>query len=508
LLRTVQMRSGLSVTLSSPCMEPVDFLGDRFQRIGPGSLCLADYPQHADDAQIIIRMLVHRRMNQPAGCNVLIYGPPGTGKTEFARLIATEAGCRLLADAPSEVHDRLDSLSFAQLLLARSHDALLLLDEADDLVGTPLSREVGRGHEKYRLTQMLDESKVPTIWITNHLYRFEPALLRRFAFVVEMKVPPRSIRGRVFDDYLGRFTPSAALRERCVANAQMPPAVIATAARTLTMVCSTGVESNDEDNFARQALGRVIDNAARALGIDREQRTGALDRSAYRPEILHADCDLEALLAGLCVHPSARLCLFGPPGTGKTAFVHHLAEVLDRPLVVRRASDLLSRWVGGTEENIAAAFEEAKTEGAVLLFDEADSFLADRSSAERSWEVTQVNELLTQLEAFDGLFAAATNRIDQLDAASLRRFDFKVGFRPLRPDQAHVLLADLARDLGMPATPMSAFAIRSDLTPGDFANVRRQARALPPKTPEELVDRLIREATARRQPTASIGFVR
>lgn len=70
--------------------------------------------------------------------------------------------------------------------------------------------------------------------------------------------------------------------------------------------------------------------------------------------------------------------------------------------MVRRASDLLSCWVGATEQNIARAFEEARKDDAVLLIDEADSFLQDRRGAGHSWEVTQVNEVLTQMENFEG----------------------------------------------------------------------------------------------------------
>ncbi|SFV60837.1 ATPase, AAA family [hydrothermal vent metagenome] len=90
-------------------------------------------------------------------------------------------------------------------------------------------------------------------------------------------------------------------------------------------------------------------------------------------------------------------------------------------------------WVGGTEKNIANAFREAKEEKAVLVFDEVDSFLADRTGAKQSWEVTQVNEMLVQMENFDGIFIATTNLMDNLDRASLRRFDLKLEFSYLKP---------------------------------------------------------------------------
>ena len=103
------------------------------------------------------------------------------------------------------------------------------------------------------------------------------------------------------------------------------------------------------------------------------------------------------------------LLLTGPPGTGKTALAHHLARLLDRPLLEKRGSDLLSPYVGRTEAAIAAAFAEARRQGAVLLFDELDSILFDRSTARTSWEVTQVNELLTWLDRHPLPVVAATN---------------------------------------------------------------------------------------------------
>jgi len=88
----------------------------------------------------------------------------------------------------------------------------------------------------------------------------------------------------------------------------------------------------------------------------------------------------------------------------KSAFGKWIANLLDAPLIIKKGSDLLSMWVGGTEKNIANAFEEAERENAVLVFDEVDSFLQDRREANRSWEITQINELLTQMEGFEGGF--------------------------------------------------------------------------------------------------------
>src|SRR3546814_4431141 len=67
-------------------------------------------------------------------------------------------------------------------------------------------------------------------------------------------------------------------------------------------------------------------------------------------------------------------------------------------------SDLQSPWLGEMERNLAKAFSQAQREGAVLQIDEVDAYLRDRRNAERSWEVSQTTEFLTQLESFDGIF--------------------------------------------------------------------------------------------------------
>ena len=67
----------------------------------------------------------------------------------------------------------------------------------------------------------------------------------------------------------------------------------------------------------------------------------------------------------------------------------------------------------------------------MLLFDEANSLLLDRTDARLSWEITQVNELLTWMDGHPLPFIAATNFAQRLDPAAFRRFLFKVELRPL-----------------------------------------------------------------------------
>jgi SpoVK/Ycf46/Vps4 family AAA+-type ATPase len=150
-------------------------------------------------------------------------------------------------------------------------------------------------------------------------------------------------------------------------------------------------------------------------------------------------------------------------------------------------------WVGGTEKNIADAFEEAREEKAVLVFDEVDSFLADRTQAKQSWEVTQVNEMLVQMENFEGIFIATTNLMDNLDKASLRRFDLKLEFDYLKSKQSWNMFLSYCKDLKLPKPSVSfkrdVESLRY-LTPGDFTAVIRQNRFKPIHDIKDFIARL------------------
>ena len=159
-------------------------------------------------------------------------------------------------------------------------------------------------------------------------------------------------------------------------------------------------------------------------------------------------------------------------------------------------------WVGETERQIAAAFAEARAEGSILVFDEADSLLADRRGAVRSWEVSQVNEMLTWMESHPLPFACTTNFGENLDPATLRRFTFKIALDYLTPDQSQTAFRtyfaleapDEVEDL-------------TNLTPGDFAVVHRKAEILGHlQAPKALAELLRAECEAKPNHSRKMGF--
>jgi SpoVK/Ycf46/Vps4 family AAA+-type ATPase len=466
------------------------------------ALVREDFREHEADFDLLVRLLSGALKTRAAGVNILIHGPPGTGKTEFARTLAEEVGARLFAvgeadcdgDEPSR-RERLDALRRAQRLLARRGDSLLLFDELEDLFAEASATATGekRSGSKIFVNRLLEQIAVPVIWTSNSL-DIDSAHLRRMSFVLRMNYP------------------SARARERIAARAAEAEGVTSAADGLGTLLRN----EPESASIARVALrtaalagGRAEDAAAAGHALLRGLRGGrslapgvgvdALDLSLY-----DGGESIEQLVDRLTADEAPldfSLLLSGPPGTGKTALAAHVARELDRPLAVKRASDLLSKWVGGTEANIADAFADARETGAVLLFDEADSLLTDRGNARASWEVTQVNELLTWMDQHPLPFIAATNFVRRLDRAVFRRFLFKIELKPLGRDAVE---RAFVRFFGV--EPPRTLREVQGLTPGDFAVVRRQLRYQPSCSPAQLVELLAREAEAKPGTSWRIGF--
>ena len=159
----------------------------------------------------------------------------------------------------------------------------------------------------------------------------------------------------------------------------------------------------------------------------------------------------------------------------------YIATSLGQPLIIRQASDVLGKYVGETEQALAAMFREAEAESAVLLLDEADSFLQDRRGAQRNYEVTEVNEMLQGMERFKGIFICTTNLLERLDQAALRRFTFKIHLKALTPvqrEQAFVAQACAGQSARLTPPLRARLAVLEHLCLGDFAAVQRQSDIL------------------------------
>lgn len=470
----------------------------------PSELVWEDFDHVAEQRDHAEKLLRGALAAGTAGVNVLVYGPPGTGKTAFCKVLAERLGAKLYnvgefddrGDEPSR-HERLQELNLAQRLIgggdATRRQALLLFDEMEDLLadpnaglGFPLAlfgrrRRRGSGGSKVYMNRLLEAAPTPTLWTTNGAEHTCPTVLRRMMYAIELRQPPPKVRARVWQRQLRQhgIDADAAAARALAAEFDASPGVAAGATAA-----------------ARLAGG---DLEAVRVGVRSLARLLHGDRVVQKPPqgfdiaLVHADVDVSQLADSLTKSGERRfsLCLQGPPGSGKSAFVRHLADRLGMEVVLKRASDLLSMWVGGTERQIREAFAEAKDAEAILVFDEADSLLGDRRFAHRSWEVSQVNEMLTWMESHPLPFACTTNFGERLDSATLRRFTFKVTLSFLNAEQAERAFRGHFR-----LEPPTDLKRLERLTPADFAVVQRRAEVLACGDDAEALARMLGEECA------------
>ena len=435
--------------------------------------------------------------NKEKGINLLFYGAPGTGKTEFAKTLAKKIKAELYAIGEMfEEDSRKESLNLAHSVLAKNKNVCLLIDEADDFLEqeTPLFFRRKENNKLY-VNRMLENNPTPTIWIINSINETDKAYLRRFTFALNFSKPNLQTRIEMWQKSLKAHNlPSdKKTAEEFAVQYKLSPSFISTAVRTAKLA-----------DGGLQEVKQSLTSLQKAYNNGRLQQSTNNNKTRFNPKLLNTDTDLSLLSERIKTLPERNfsLCLYGASGTGKSAYGEYLAQELEMPVIKKKCSDLLSMWVGGTEQNIAEAFNEGRENQAVLIFDEADSFLRDRSNAFRSWEVTQVNEMLTQMENYPYPFVCTTNLMESLDKASLRRFTFKVGYDYMTPEQSSLAFKHFFNIANIDLSYLNSLA------PGDFVVVKQKAEILGLlNNPEELIKMLEAEQQNKAPVQHKIGFL-
>lgn len=484
----------------------LDLLKEALCRCEESELNLKDYSHLKKDLDILIPYLKKTSKIKAKGINILLYGKPGTGKTELTKVLARVLNHELYEvsyidseNEPISAKNRISAYRISQNIL-KNKKAFLIYDEAEDIFDSSDSLFTQKPQkDKAWINKTLESNLVPTFWITNNIYSVDEAIVRRFDMCIHMSIPKKSRRAEIIKKY-----DNGLLNEESVnilaEHEALSPAIISRATKVIDIL-----DIKDKD----ESLTHLINSTLKAQGYKEAKKDESLSLpSTYNPNFINSDIDLNLLLEGIDSSKEARICLYGPAGTGKSAYGKYVAKKLEKPFLLKKGSDLISPYVGMTEKNIARAFEEAKDTKAVLVFDEVDSFLQDRTKAKQSWEGTQVNEMLVQMENYKGIFIATTNLIDTLDKASLRRFDLKLMFDYLNSKQANAMFELYAKELQLQKNSHNDIRSLRELTPGDFAAVLRQNRFRPIKTTHDFYGRLEDEVALKNvEDSKKLGFM-
>jgi SpoVK/Ycf46/Vps4 family AAA+-type ATPase len=431
--------------------------------------------------------------------NFLFYGMEGTGKTELARSIAAETG-RTLYEIGLEyksgqgifgkqshregvISYRVKAIRISEISL-REKKVLLVIDEADLLLN---------GFEKGFLNKFLENLRLPIIWITNNIGSIERSTMRRFQYSVSFDLGNQSIRKKLWDSVVEKHKAehifSLERRKKLAEKYEVSTGGIELAVQNELALSEIGMHKNIGED--------ILENHVELLGLKTNKQTLSrapkYDVSVLNilnlDEVLHSAKCYSEQLKNKQIESNMTMLLYGPPGTGKTEFARFLARECGLSFREISYGQISSMWVGETEKQLAAAFKRANEAGELLFIDEADSLIADRKGAVRSWEVTQTNEFLVQLESAKCMVVCSTNFQGYLDAASNRRFHFHLQFGYLKKEGILKMAENFFPNL--PDENWEVLTRIESLAPGDFYAVYKRLQWLPKE--EQTAQRIIQE---------------
>lgn len=516
-----------SLGISSWCIDYLSGIGEEdiahefFTKKNNEPLTIGDFEIKEDELDVLDCV-----MKSKTGQNILFYGAPGTGKSSFARALSKKHDKELYTVKIPNDDDHRNRLKYilATSNLASKRASIILIDEADEVLNSCQSFFFKSKINKSWINNFLETHDKKIIWITNRSSEIDRSTMRRFSFSIKFKAFNSSRRLKVLkyelaqkalDDYFDEDD----LKHLCKTY-NVDAGGIVNAISTLKITRRMKKET------ALRKIKTVLQNHEKATGCKEKSKSKDRTFGSYSLDGLNTSHDLTGIVSvmkrfvnheknhRLRNIPSITALLHGMSGTGKTEFVYYLGNMLGKEVLLKRCSDIQSMWVGGTEQNIASAFMEAQENDCILFFDEADSFLFPRKEANHSWEINATNEILTQIENHKGIAIFATNNIEGLDHAALRRFRFKIEFRPLTPD-GNVRLYDfilrplMEKGIDLSSTEMDSIKRIRNLTPGDFAVVKDHALFMEPSeiTHQMLIDSLMNEVRYKEGNNKVIGFI-
>lgn len=424
--------------------------------------------------------------------HILLYGSSILNKKEIAKKLGKDSDSivfMLNPNIPEEL--KRDGVYLAlRILSSGDKNALLVIPDAQKILTRNkkghimfqlFSMEVEQEAEETIIDREIMNSTTPCLWIVNDPSSINENSLGRFIYSAEVR--PLSREARILE--VKNVLEPLGVREEFIKevssyiniNENLLKSAIAFTERT----------SNKEELYLpefvekREALlKKAIKQGQRLLGRGQKENLRA-STTSYSLDYLNLESrfKINDIMTALKRHEKGSLCFYGIPGTGKTMLAEHISATLNKPLMIKRASDILGKYVGESEKAIAQMFQDATESESILLLDEADTFLRDRRLSSHSWESSIVNELLQAMERFEGIFICTTNMFERLDAASLRRFTFKLKFLEMTPEQRwEMFVTELKLDVNFHVRQIEDWKLELNnikmLAPGDFSTIQRQ----------------------------------
>lgn len=367
--------------------------------------------------------------------------------------------------------------------------------------------------------KLMSNQTIKTIWLAINPQNIHEDSVSRFTYSVEVKPASRGERKEAIAEILKEFDLTDDFKHKLAQHTQLsrqqllnamtlsekmiaPKMSVDEMKRAMKLLEKDPIDLNNEEIELLSRINgknkKIISNEEKEKIIMRaisqsEKALNRKDKENLKKSITKYSLDylnvssgftVEQIISSLKKKPNSTLCLYGLPGTGKTQFAEYIAISVDKPIIIKNAGEILGKYVGETEKNILKMFLDAEESDSILLLDEGDSFLRDRSFAKNTWEISMVNQLLQSMERFNGTFICATNLFENLDIAALRRFTFKVEFMAMEPDQKWKMFETEVGEQLNKLSKEEIKQLREDLdflpniTPGDFTVVKRQEQIL------------------------------
>ena len=512
-LPEIKLNDRLKEEINTPNASLDQLINHAVEETEPAKLSLLDF-KYVNGVADIKKLVKQAVRENEKGINILIYGEPGTGKSEFSKSLIQSVKLELKSVSYKDndgdtlsANQRLKYFNLIQSAFQSLKNSAVVFDEVSDLFlnEDPSFFSFKPTISKKYVNASLENNQIISLYLCNSIINIDPAYLSRFSYILKMPSLPTKQRKQILLNSLPsqyKKCVSQKWLEKTALNSRITARHIENATRIVRMSKTDSAEVQDKMS---ELFTMYLSHSKSNDGYSNKLP------EFYDPKFISTDFPINTLIKKLSNKASAKILLYGIPGTGKTNFAHYLLNKIDQDYVSVTVSQILDKYVGETEANIARLFASAKDEKKAIIIDEVDSLLTSRESLSQHWQKTAVNEFLCQIENFDGILIATSNMLDVLDPAAYRRFHAKFELKPLKSEQKLALLKriskqyQLNRDLSWLKLSEKLNQLPM-LTPGDYNSVNGRLEWQGINTLSSYVEQLVCEQNLK-QTAASIGFI-